>query len=141
MPFSDSQLRFLAGNYVARIATSSKDEPHVSPIYFAFDRDAIFFVTERTTSKFKDIETNPKASIVVDQFDADWLHGKKGPGTTERAIAILGRATIIKDKTLHKLMCQVFMERYPDFEEEKYPTEATPILKVRADRIWEHHFP
>jgi uncharacterized protein len=141
MLFSESQSSFLKRNYIARIATTSSDEPHISPIYFIFDVESIFFATENSTSKFKDIVENPKASVVVDEFDADWLHGTKGPDTTERALVIVGRAMMINDDSAHKSLSSAFMERYPDFQATKYPTDATPIIRVMADKIWEHHYP
>jgi nitroimidazol reductase NimA-like FMN-containing flavoprotein (pyridoxamine 5'-phosphate oxidase superfamily) len=141
MRFSDSQLSFLKRKYIARIATVSKHEPHISPIYFTFDRVSIFFVTEPKTMKFRDIVENPLASIVVDEFDAGWLHGKDGLRTNEKAVVILGRATIIENKRLHKRVSSTFKERYPDFQADGYPTTTTPIIRVMANRIWEHHYP
>jgi nitroimidazol reductase NimA-like FMN-containing flavoprotein (pyridoxamine 5'-phosphate oxidase superfamily) len=141
MFFTESQLSFLKGKYIARIATTSNDEPHISPIYFTFDRESIFFATESSTSKFRDIVKNPKASVVVDEFDADWLHGTQGPNTTERALVVLGRAIAVNDNGVHKSLRLAFMEKYPDFRATNYPIEATAIIRVFADKIWEHHYP
>ena len=59
-------LRFLQENSTAVIATSFKDDPKASTVYYHVDDDFNFyFVTKRNTSKYMNAEMNPKAAIVV----------------------------------------------------------------------------
>ncbi len=136
MQFDSKQLVFLQKNYIARVASCGINGlPHVSPVYFADDKDSIFFATEKGTQKFKDISKNPKASIVVDDFDADWLHGRKGTETIEHAVVVSGSATILESGQEYHAMYSKLFEKYPDYREENWDEGATPIIKVSADKI------
>lgn len=58
--------RFLQENSNAVVATSFKNDPRASTVYFHVDEDLNFyFVTKRKTSKYLNAELNPNAAIVV----------------------------------------------------------------------------
>lgn len=136
MKFDPKQLAFLSKNYVARVATCGKGmRPHVSPVYFANDSDSIFFATEKDTNKFKDISENARASIVVDDFDADWLHNRKGTNTVERAVVVNGRARIFESGDGYHSMYSKLFEKYPDYKEENWEEGVSPIIQVAATRV------
>jgi len=141
MKFTPEQLSFLARQYVARISTATGESiPHVSPVYFVAKADSIFIATEKTTTKFKDLTENPIASIVVDEFDADWLHGREGYASKERAIIILGRATVLEEGDHYRTLHSSFLEKYPDFKAIPSKLGKPPIIRVQAEKIWDHHF-
>ena len=136
MKFDSKQLAFLSKNYIARVASCGKDmHPHVSPVYFANNADSIFFATEKDTKKFKDISENASAGVVVDDFDADWLHNKKSANTVEHAVVVSGRAMIFNRGSEYHEMYSKLFEKYPDYREENWKEGASPIIRVRAERI------
>jgi PPOX class probable F420-dependent enzyme len=67
---------------VAHLATADQyARPHVVPIVFVLDRDRLYFPLDRKPKREEDwhmlrrvrnIETNGRASIVVDHYDEDW---------------------------------------------------------------------
>jgi PPOX class probable F420-dependent enzyme len=70
--------RFAAGP-VARLATASAGgEPHVVPIVFAVDGDAIYSAVDgkpkrsRSLRRLANIEGNPRVSVLVDSYADDW---------------------------------------------------------------------
>lgn len=64
--FREDALAFLKENYTTVIATSFNDEPRASTIYYYIDDEFNFyFITKRNTSKYINIEMNPRAAIVV----------------------------------------------------------------------------
>ncbi len=141
MNFTQDQRSFLARQYVARISTAtSQSIPHVSPVYFVANADSIFIATGKTTTKFKDLTENPTASIVVDEFDADWLHGGKGYASKERAIIVLGKATILEEGDDYRTLHSSFLEKYPDFKAVPTKLGKPPIIRVEAEKIWDHRF-
>ena len=80
-PLTESQARFLADARVGRLATAdSTGRPHVIPVCFAFDGDAIYIVLDRKPKsvalarlrRVRNILENPQASLVVDHWDEDW---------------------------------------------------------------------
>jgi len=136
MRFSSNQLRFLSKNYIARIATCNRRmQPHISPIYFANYSDSIFFATERGTRKFRDIVENGSASLVVDDFDADWLHGRKGSKTRERAVIVYGPTSIFEGGPKYHSMYLKLFSKYPDYREEDWKERESPIIKIWAEKI------
>lgn len=59
-------LKFLQENSTAVIATSFKDDPRASTVYYSIDNDFNFyFITKRKTNKYFNAELNPKVALVV----------------------------------------------------------------------------
>lgn len=107
----------------------------MSPIYFANDRKSIFFATEKGSAKFRDITHNGLASIVVDEFNVDWLEGKKGSETHESAVVVFGRATIFERGQVYRRMYSKLLAKYPDYRKSPWNEGETPIIKVEAEKI------
>ena len=140
--FSSEQMSFLRRTYIARVATSSsKCVPHATPVYFANDSTSIFFATERSTRKLKDVLTNPVASAVVDEFKADWVNDAESSGlvwkTEERAVVINGRALVHSDgeTPTYGAMYDALFEKYPDYRAQGWKKGESPIIQVMAERI------
>jgi uncharacterized protein len=129
------ELAFLSRSYIARVATAGKAlHPHVSPVYFANSSDSIFFATEKDTRKFKDLMENAFASVVVDDYDADWMHGRSGIETVTHAVVVSGKAKIFfRGNTYHKMYQRLF-EKYPDYRAEAWKEGASPIVRLSAHR-------
>jgi PPOX class probable F420-dependent enzyme len=73
-----SRDRFAAAP-VARLATASASgEPHIVPIVFAVDGDTIYSAVDgkpkrsRSLKRLANIEANPRVSLLVDSYSADW---------------------------------------------------------------------
>lgn len=137
--FDRNQVSFLNSSYIARIATSTRTgEPYISPIYFANDGDSIFFATETSTIKFKLISLNPKVAIVIDSFDASWIHSKhKKVSTKECAIVIRGKAKIFADgkSKEYAMMYHKLFRKYPDYREQAWKKGESPIVKVIPEKV------
>lgn len=59
----------LKANPIARLATvDEKDQPHVAPVVLFSDGDRIYFHSSEKSRKVKNINKNPKVSLVVDFF-------------------------------------------------------------------------
>ena len=98
--------RRLAGARVAHLATvGPAGRPHIVPITFALDGDAIYFAVDakpkRTTDlqRLRNIEANPAVAVLVDHYDEDWTRlwwvrvdgraGVLGSGASDRAVDLL----------------------------------------------------
>src|ERR1700693_2924993 len=71
--------RRLDTSVVARLATVSSDgRPHIVPISFAIDGQALYFAVDakpkRTTDlkRLRNIAANPNVAILVDHYEDDW---------------------------------------------------------------------
>jgi len=69
--------------------------------------------------KFKDILRNNRVSLVTDEFDADWLHGRGTTRTDEKAVVINGRASIFSEGRIYLHMYHLLRNKYPDYKAEK----------------------
>lgn len=66
MKIRDDVYKFLQQNSTAVVATSYKNDPRASTVYFHVDDEFNFyFVTKRKTSKYINAEMNPNVAIVV----------------------------------------------------------------------------
>jgi general stress protein 26 len=68
--FSKSAVSFMQQLPVCRVATSAMDcAPMVRPVWPVFDGKTVYFATDFGTPKLKQIEQNPKVSVIFDDYD------------------------------------------------------------------------
>src|SRR5215813_7127448 len=81
---------------VARVATIASDGiPHNVPVCPLFDKNKVYFGTERRARKVRNIESNPKVTMVFDDYTEAWndLHG----------VMLQGKARIVNPKEFREL--------------------------------------
>ena len=110
--FTDSELEYLAGQRLGRIATVGADgQPHVVPTSFRYnaEHDAIDVGGLRIsrTKKLRDVQRTGRASIVIDDVVPPWQ---------PRMIEIRGTAEVIPSGG------KVFGERFEDTIVRIHPT-------------------
>ena len=59
---------FLAGAHLARLATCNPNtrQPHVVPVWYDWDGNSVWISSFRSTRKVREIEQNPRLSLVID---------------------------------------------------------------------------
>ena len=79
MILSASELRYAKSARVAHLATvDSRRNPHVVPIVFAIDSEAIYFVVDKKTKgkttlrRLRNISETGKATVLIDNYSEDW---------------------------------------------------------------------
>ena len=133
-----SEKRFLAKNYIARLATCSRSSiPHVSPTYFAFSERSIFFLTNITSRKYADVSDNRVASAVVDTFERVPASKERKIVTREKAVVISGSATIRTKGKHFDEMIRKLKAKYPDYRQggRWQPTNQDVIVEIEINRI------
>ena len=61
---------FLSGRWVARLATIGRDGyPHVFPFWYYWDGESIYLTPTRKRASYRDLEANPRCSVVIDMDD------------------------------------------------------------------------
>ncbi len=71
--FSDKEIDYLKSQRLARIATVSKEaQPDVAPVGFDFDGTYFYVggITLNRTLKYKNVQYNPKVSLVIDDMES-----------------------------------------------------------------------
>lgn len=81
---------FLAQAHLARLATSNPVtlQPHVVPVWYEWDGESIWISSFRSTRKVREIEQNPRVSLVID------APGQDGPAP---GVVFEGQAELITD--------------------------------------------
>jgi pyridoxamine 5'-phosphate oxidase family protein len=88
--FTEEEVAYLKSQYLMRFATASPSgKPDVAPVIFRVDNDTIVTsgLNVRGSVRFKNIQKNPRATVVIDDLASvkPW---------TPRGIKILGSVTI-----------------------------------------------
>lgn len=92
--FSEREVEYIKGQRLARIATVSQEsQPDVAPVVFEFD-GAYFYIgglDVKRTLKYKNVQTNPKVALVVDDLESvsPWR---------PRGVKVHGRAELVSRK-------------------------------------------
>ena len=91
--FTDAEREYLAGQWLARLATASADgQPDVSAVGFSVDGDTIVSggLDLTKTVRYRHLQSNPRASLVVDDLASvePWR---------PRGVKVRGRATLEDD--------------------------------------------
>jgi PPOX class probable F420-dependent enzyme len=75
---------------LARLGTCNPKtaQPHVTPVWFAWDGECVLISGFISTRKFREIERNPRVSILVDTGN---------PGEETRGVLFEGQAELIAD--------------------------------------------
>ena len=91
--FTDSELEYLAGQRLARLATASAEgQPDVSAVGFSVDGDTVVSsgLDLTKTVRYRHLRANPRATVVVDDLASvdPWR---------PRGVKVRGRATLEDD--------------------------------------------
>ncbi|MGW1073034.1 TIGR03668 family PPOX class F420-dependent oxidoreductase [Streptomyces sp. NPDC002537] len=101
---------------VARLATAdATGRPHVVPIVFALGENLLYFAVDhkpKTTQNLRrlhNIRENPRVSVLVDHYAADW--------TTLWWARADGRAAIWTDPAQRRTPVDLLRDKYPQYAE------------------------
>ncbi len=86
-------VEFLAQPHLARLATADPltAQPHVVPVWYVWDGAGVWVSTFRATLKVRQLEKNPRYSLVIDTDQR---------GEAARGVLMEGKARIIEDAAL-----------------------------------------
>jgi nitroimidazol reductase NimA-like FMN-containing flavoprotein (pyridoxamine 5'-phosphate oxidase superfamily) len=93
---------------VARVATVSPDGvPHNVPVCPIFEKNKIYFGTERGARKVRNIEANPNVTIVFDEYTDAWEY--------LRGVMFQGKARIVNAKEFRELRKKIY-DKYSQYQ-------------------------
>jgi PPOX class probable F420-dependent enzyme len=121
----------LAEARVAHLATvDASGKPHLVPITFALDGDAIYFAVDskpkRTTDlqRVRNIVANPAVSVLVDHYDEDW--------TRLWWVRVDGTAHVLPDGTAKDGAIDRLASRYAQYRQSR---PSGPVVEISIDRM------
>ena len=118
--FSQKEIEFLNKLEEARIATDHDNMPHVKPISFVFEDNAIIVATDYNTRAYANIKSNSQTSIVIDVY-------KSGD---HKAICIQGKAEIIERGSEFKKLYDTFYNKFAWVRKDPWEENEASFLKI-----------
>jgi len=130
--WTEDTRRFLEAHRVGHLATTGADgAPHVVPVCYALDDDALYFVADakpkrrpaRALQRLANLRANPRAALVVDDWDEDW--------TRLAWVLVRGPAAFVEGDALHAAALARLRARYPQYRAMSLDDRvAHPIVRI-----------
>ena len=135
--WAEDTRRFLEAHRLGHLATTAPDgAPHVVPVCYALDDEALYFVADakpkrrpaRALQRLANLRANPRAALVVDDWDEDW--------TRLAWVLVRGPAQFVEDRALHAAALARLRTRYPQYRAMPLDDPAAhPIVRVVPEQI------
>jgi len=135
--WTEDTRRFLEAHRVGHLATAGAvGAPHVVPVCYALDDDALYFVADakrkrgpaRELLRLRNLRANARAALVVDDYDDDW--------TRLAWVLVRGRATMVEDPLQHAAALALLRARYPPYRAMPLDDPAAhPVVRIAADVV------
>jgi PPOX class probable F420-dependent enzyme len=139
MKLGSGSRRLLATARVAHLASADQyARPHVVPIVFAWSEDHLFTPIDRKPKSVKDwhqlrrvrnIETNGRVSVVIDEYSEDW--------SDLVWVRLDGTALILTKGDERDHGARLLEEKYPQYR--KLPLDDAPIIRIAIESVSEWH--
>jgi PPOX class probable F420-dependent enzyme len=135
MSLTERQRRFALAHRVARLATAGANgAPHVIPICFALEADRFYFVidekpkaTRTGLERLRNLAENPRAAIVIDDYDDEWRH--------LAYLLVRGPAAAVSDAGEYARILAALRRRYPQYVAMPLALETNPMIRITAERV------
>ena len=129
--------QFLEAHRVGHLATAGADgAPHVVPVCYALDDEALYFVADekpkrrpaRELLRLRNLRENPRAALVVDDWDEDW--------TRLAWVLVRGSARVLSDPAAHATAVGLLRARYPQYRAMGLDDPArNPVVRIDPTRV------
>jgi PPOX class probable F420-dependent enzyme len=130
MTASEAREFMLEGTRTAKLATASPDgQPHVMPVWFLLDGDALVFTTGRDTVKGRHLRRDSRVALVVDDERPPYafVHVRGRAEATAGAVDLLDWATRIAARYMGSEQAESFGRR------NAVPSEL--LVRVEPERV------
>ncbi len=129
MRLNKAEREFVAYQRVCRVATVGKDGvPHNVPVCPILVEDRVYFASEATATKIRNVRTTGHVAVTFDEYSEAWA-GLKG-------VLLRGSGKLIDRGPAFRRIRKLLYQRYPQYEayaalEEKDAAivEVTPTRK------------
>ena len=131
---SEARANWLAAAPIGHLATADASGfPHVIPVCYAFDGQALFSVLDQKPKsaelirlrRVRNIQANPQVSLVVDHYEEDW--SRLG------YILVVGEAEILLEGKEHDAAVRLLRQKYSQYR--AMDLAANPVIKITPHRV------
>lgn len=130
MKHSEAMAFLTTGTRTGKLATVRADgRPHLAPIWFVLDGDALVFTTWHTSQKVKNMMRDNRVSLVVDLEEPPYAY-----------VAVEGTVTTSRDLGAVRRFAELIAERYmgSNRAEEhgaRNGVEGELLVRINVDRV------
>jgi PPOX class probable F420-dependent enzyme len=133
MPFAKKHLAFIRCARVAHLATADENgQPHVIPICFVFDGKCFYSAIDekpkrtapRKLKRLRNIEENPRVSLVIDRYDEDW--------NKLAYVLVFGKARVVVSGVNYRKAVNLLRRKYPQYR--TMSIDRLPMILIRPTR-------
>lgn len=135
MNLSDAERAFLDSHRIGHLATADAGgAPHVIPICYARVGDLLYCVADdkpkrhgpRDLKRLANIAANPRAALVIDDYDEDW---------SRLAYLLLHlEAALVETESEYAVAIEALRRRYPPYRTMDLRPDAHPMVRLRPYR-------
>jgi nitroimidazol reductase NimA-like FMN-containing flavoprotein (pyridoxamine 5'-phosphate oxidase superfamily) len=118
--FTIKESQFLKENEGCRIATCTKDVPHIAPVSYYFEDGFFYFATDYDTKKYANLKKNDKIAISVDIYLPE----------KHKAVVVQGHATFIEKGPQFKKLYEIFYKKFAWVRENPWKEKEAPFVKI-----------
>lgn len=119
---------------VARLGTADRlGQPLVVPVCYAWDGERAYSAVDakpkrtRALRRLRNVEENPRASLLVDAWDEDW--------TRLRWVLVEGRADVLGEGPERARALDLLLAKYAQYRAMRLDRQAGAVLRVTAERV------
>ena len=132
--FTSEQARFLTSRRVGRLATATAGgRPHVVPVCYAFDGALLYTPIDEKPKRvdagelrrIRNLRENPRASLVVDDYDEEW--------SKLAFVIVQGRVEIVERGDERSEALALLREKYPQYR--AMALEERPLLVIEPESV------
>lgn len=124
----------LAEARVGRLATSADGRPHVVPLCFAIDGDVAWSIvdekpkrTKTRLRRLRNIEKNPRATLLVDFYDEDW--------SALWFVMAECDASVVADEREFDRALALLRGKYPQYRAMPLAFATHPVIRLSIRRV------
>jgi nitroimidazol reductase NimA-like FMN-containing flavoprotein (pyridoxamine 5'-phosphate oxidase superfamily) len=122
------ELNFINKNECCRLATCSRNKPHVVPVSYIFSKGFFYIATDYKTKKLFNIKNNPYVSIVIDIYKP----------FNNKGIVINGNVELVENgKSFHDIY-DLFFNKFEWVRISPWIEGEAPFLKIipKSKAVW-----
>lgn len=119
---------------VARLGTADRlGQPLVVPVCYAWDGERAYSAVDakpkrtRALRRLRNVEENPRASLLVDAWDEDW--------TRLCWVLVEGRADVLVEGPERARALGLLLAKYAQYRVMRLEREAGPVVRLAAERV------
>ena len=123
---------FLAGGRYLQLATVTYDnKPSLRNIAYVLEKDKVYFLTDKRSGKFKEIENNPNVACLMSRDEDDW-------GKTLQ-LKVTGKASLVTNENIVSKVFELLGEKYPGFKDfPPDPNFVVMYIKLKSGALMDN---